>query len=213
MMEDEESLPSQDELDKLQELMERVDESDARVEKVVQTAAVDREFYADMRSQYQRKAAQFATKGAYYPYTDLAGEVMLGVDPDGRPLGVSRRQLNEHMLVVGRTGAGKTTFFYNVIDACNEKGLPVLMFDFKNDYRDVAGELDLSVMNWRELKFNPLQPPPGVADERWAEALAQTWAHAMGFMTLSKTHFLNKLRELYGQSRRLLQVYGLRQHN
>lgn len=196
-MAESEDFPSQTELDELQELMERVDEPDPRVEKVVQTAAMDREFYTDMREVYQRKAAQVSTKDAYYPYTALNGEFMLGLDPDGHPLGVTRRQLNEHMLVVGRTGAGKTTFFYNVMDTLNEKDVPFLVFDFKNDYRDVAADLDLTVVNWQELKFNPLSPPPGVSDERWAEALAQTWAHSMGFMTLSKSYFLNKLQELY----------------
>lgn len=37
------------------------------------------------------------------------------------------------MMVVGRTGAGKTTFFYNVMDALTEKGVPFMAFDFKND--------------------------------------------------------------------------------
>lgn len=165
---------------------------------MVQTAAVDREFYDDMRDLYQRQAAQVATKSEYYPYTVLDGEFLVGTDPDGHPLGLTRRQLNEHMLVVGRSGAGKTTFFYNMIDACNSKGLPVMVFDFKNDYRDVADDLDLSVVNWRDLKFNPLQPPPGVRPGKWGEVLADTFSHATDLLIGSESYFLEKLRQLYG---------------
>ena len=91
--------PTRDDLDELQELMKQVDEAEDRITKVVQVAAVDMEFYNDMRELYQRKAAQAAMKDAYYPYTALDGEFMIGTDLEGRPLGVTRRQLNEHMLV------------------------------------------------------------------------------------------------------------------
>jgi type IV secretory pathway VirB4 component len=84
------------------------------------------------------------------------------------------------MLVVGRSGAGKTTFFYNMMDLCREKDLPFWVFDFKNDYRHVVDEFDLTVLHWRDFKFNPLQPPPGVRLERLAEVLADVFAHAVG---------------------------------
>ena len=189
--------PNQDDLDELQELMERVGEADERMEKVVRVAAVDIEFYNDLRAIYQRKAAQVATKDAYYPYTALDGEFMIGTDLDGRPLGLTRRQLNEHMLVVGRTGAGKTTFFYNLVDALHGKDVPFMLFDFKNDYRHVANDFDLTVINWRELRFNPLQPPPGVSIARWGEVLAETFAHATDLLIGSQSYFLEKLRQLY----------------
>lgn len=58
-------------------------------------------------------------------------------------------------------------------------------------------DFNLLVLNWRDLKFNPLQPPPGVRPERWAEALVDVWAHAMGVFVPSKGYFLRKLRQLY----------------
>lgn len=103
--------------------MARVDESEDRIEKVVRAAAVDTEFYNEMRNLYQQRAAQVAMKDAYYPYANFRGEFMLGTDPDGRPVGVTRRQLNEHILVVGRSGAGKTTFFYNIRDTLHKKDI------------------------------------------------------------------------------------------
>jgi hypothetical protein len=192
------SLPAQDELEELEELLERGGYPPDTVENAVRSAALDRETYDDIRETAQRAAAQHWDRDTYYPYADYRGEFTLGGDPKGRPVGVTRRQLNEHMMVVGRSGAGKTTFFYNVMDSLNDRGIPFLAFDFKNDYRAVAADLDLAVVNWRDLKFNPLQPPPGVELGRWAEALAETWAHAMGVMLPSKGYFLTKLRQLYG---------------
>ena len=189
--------PSQDDLTELQELMEQLDEADERVEKVVRAAAVDMEFYNDIREIYQRKGAQLVTKDAYYPYTALVGELMIGTDLDGRPLGLTRRQLNEHMLVVGRTGAGKTTFFYNLLDTLHEKDIPFMVFDFKNDYRHVVDDFDLTVINWRDLRFNPLQPPPGVTVAKWGEVLTETLAHATDLLIGSQSYFLEKLRQLY----------------
>lgn len=83
--------PGQNDLDELQELMARVDEPEAQIDKVVRATAVDTEFYNEMRDLYQQRAAQVVMKDAYYPYVDLRGEFMLGTDPDGRPVGVTRR--------------------------------------------------------------------------------------------------------------------------
>lgn len=183
----------------MQELLESIPSvDDDELEDVVKAAGLDRDRYDDLRESYQRKKLiEQPVERPYLPYTDLDGEFMLGADPDGHPVGVTRRELNEHMLVVGRSGAGKTTFFYNMIDTCNDKGLPVLVFDFKNDYRYAAGDLDLSVVNWRELKFNPLSPPPGVRPGKWGEVLADTFAHATDLLIGSESYFLEKLRQLY----------------
>lgn len=189
--------PNQEELDELQALMKRVGEENAHIENVITSAALDMEFYEDMREIYQQMAAVVAVDPEFRPYSSLDGEFMIGTDLDERPVGLTRRQLNEHVLVVGRTGVGKTTFFYNLMDTCQEKQLPFMVFDFKNDYRHVAEEFDMIVVSWQDLKFNPLQPPPGVRLERWAEVLADTWTHAMGLWKASRGYFLRKLRQLY----------------
>ena len=102
------------------------------------------------------------------------------------------------MMVVGRTGAGKTTLFYNLMDECVRAELPFLVFDFKNDYRHLTQHRELLVVNWRDLRFNPLEPPPGVRVEQWAEVMTDTWIHAMGLLMASQDYFLREFEELYG---------------
>lgn len=189
--------PQPYELDRLQDLMERVGEDDERMNKLLTVASLDADTYRDLLDIYQRKAAQVVTKDVFYPYPLIRGEFPLGTDPDGRPIGLSREQLNEHLLLVGMTGSGKTTFFYNLMDTCAEKVVPFMIFDFKNDYRHLVAEQELLVLNWRDIKFNPLQPPPGVQPGKWGEILADTFAHATDLLIGSESYFLEQLRLIY----------------
>jgi len=189
--------PGPRQLDELQDLMERVGESDERVEQVLKVASVDPETYSELRELYRRRASQVVTKDVFYPYEGLDGSFPLGADPEGRRIGLTREQLNEHLLVVAMTGRGKTTFFYNLMETCAAEDVPYMVFDFKNDYRHLVADQDLLVINWRDLKFNPLKPPPGVSPGKWGEILADTFAHATDLLIGSESYVLEKLRVLY----------------
>jgi DNA polymerase III delta prime subunit len=191
-------MPDPEDLTELQELMERAGVGDRRMKQLLTVAAVDPDAYTDFLEIYQQKVAQVVDKDIFYPYPDVRGRFRVGTDPDGTPVGVSAEGLNEHLLVVGRTGVGKTTVFYNLLDALTGEQVPWLVFDFKSDYRHLARHRDILVINWRDLKFNPLQPPPGVAVGQWGEVLADTVAHSLGFLQGSQGYLLNKLNELYG---------------
>ncbi|EMA41939.1 ATP-binding protein [Halobiforma nitratireducens] len=191
--------PVEAELEELQDLMEYVGEDEARIEQVLRVAAVNRGFYNDIRELYeQRKRAERPVRpDEFYPYDDVSGPFYLGETPNGEVVGLTPEQVNEHLLIVGRTGAGKTTMFYNLMEECTTWDLPFMVFDFKNDYRHLATEQDLLVINWRDLKFNPLQPPPGVQPAKWGEVIADTFAHTTDLLIGSESYFLEKLRDLY----------------
>ncbi|MDS0476800.1 DUF87 domain-containing protein [Natrinema sp. 1APR25-10V2] len=196
-MADRDDTPRPREVDQLQELLDRVGEDEDRKDRLLQIAALDRETYTDLMDLYQRQAAQVVSKDVFYPYEAIPGTFRIGTDPDGQPIGLTHDQLNEHLLLVGMTGSGKTTFFYNLMDTCAAMDLPYMVFDFKNDYRHLAAEQDLLVINWRDFKFNPLQPPPGVQPGKWGEILADTFAHATDLLIGSESYFLEQLRLLY----------------
>ncbi|NUC74728.1 ATP-binding protein [Haloterrigena sp. SYSU A558-1] len=193
--------PSQSDLEELKEMMELVGESPETIQKVLRACAINRERYDRFYQRYEKQVKQLEAEAARfdweYPFEQYGGRFRIGTDPAGDPVGLTLEELNEHMLVVGRTGAGKTTLFYNVIDECIVHDLPVLVFDFKNDYRHLAGHRDLLVVNWQDLKFNPLQPPPGIRTNHWAEVMADTWTHAMSLLVASRGYFIRKLRQLY----------------
>lgn len=196
-MAERERTPRPHEIDRLQAFMERVGEDEAWRDRLLTVAALDAETHTDLVELYEQKAAQVVTKDVFYPYEELDGAFRIGMDPDGRPIGLTREQLNEHLLLVGMTGSGKTTFFYNMMDRCVAAELPFMVFDFKNDYRHLADQQDLLVINWRDFKFNPLQPPPDVQPGKWGEILADTFAHATDLLIGSESYYLEQLRTIY----------------
>jgi conjugal transfer pilus assembly protein TraD len=60
-----------------------------------------------------------------------ATAVVLGADPAGRPVALDDRQLAAHELIVGASGAGKSTTMLAVLDAQIRRGRPVVAIDMK----------------------------------------------------------------------------------
>ncbi len=93
--------------------------------------------------------------------------VVLGNHEDGgevfwAPFETENRLLNFGVLVTGDSGSGKTQTLNVLIDGVARMGLPVCIFDFKNDYSapDFAQDIGLRVHDVRRygIPFNPLVP-------------------------------------------------------
>ena len=53
-----------------------------------------------------------------------------------------------------------------------EKIKSIKVFDPKSEYADIAVKIpDFLVLNWRELRFNPLVPPPNVPQNEWYQVI------------------------------------------
>ena len=95
--------------------------------------------------------------------------VMLGAHEDGgqvhwAPFETEAKLLNFGILVTGDPGSGKTQTLNVLIDGVAAMGLPVCIFDFKNDYseRSFVQAIGLKVHDVRRhgIPFNPLMPSP-----------------------------------------------------
>jgi hypothetical protein len=61
-------------------------------------------------------------------------EIALGIDSiTTKPVTVSDRELNQHCLVVGTTGSGKTTTLMNIVASCCQRKLPLIYIDGKGN--------------------------------------------------------------------------------
>jgi type IV secretory pathway TraG/TraD family ATPase VirD4 len=77
-----------------------------------------------MRAANRRAAGRAAAEGA--------GEsVTVGRDPAGRTVALSDRQLAAHALIVGASGAGKSTTLLGIVGAQIRRGRPVIAIDMK----------------------------------------------------------------------------------
>jgi hypothetical protein len=97
--------------------------------------------------------------------------VMLGADKAGgevywAPFENETKLLNFGVLVTGDPGSGKTQTLNVLIDGVAGMGLPVCIFDFKNDYseRGIVQAIGLKVHDVRRhgIPFNPLMPSFGI---------------------------------------------------
>ena len=114
---------------------------------------------------------------------DIAPAVYGGRDM--AQFGLREDEWIQHVGIFGRTGAGKTNLGFLILDQLVKKGKPVLIFDWKRNYRDL-----LTKPEFRDAKvytigrpiapfiFNPLIPPPGTNPKTWLKKLNEVMAHA-----------------------------------
>ena len=121
--------------------------------------------------------------------------ISLGVTITGSTYELRQEDLTQHLLVIGQSGAGKTTLFYNLMDQLT---VPYWAFDLKQDYRHLLTiDDDLLILPWSELRFNPLKPPEDVAPKRWAQVLSEVFGHATALLSGSKNYLMAKIIDLY----------------
>ena len=126
--------------------------------------------------------------------------------------GISRDELNQHMLIVARSGAGKTTLIMRIIEQLIQLNIPFLVFDFKRDYRHLIRHFpQLVVLRWSDLKINILEPPPDVSFDEWKQQFLNIFGHIFGVWHGSTHYLLQAIDRAYeekGAIPRLEDVYG-----
>ena len=137
-----------------------------------------------------------------YPFNHPvpSGDLRIGTAFTGEPVLLDSTQLTKHLLAIGQSGSGKTTFFYNLM---RQLRTPWWSFDLKQDYRHLLQhDPDLLVLPWTQLKFNPLKPPPNTSPRRWIQLFSEIFGHATDLLSGSKNYLIKQLTTLY-------KLYGL----
>lgn len=99
--------------------------------------------------------------------------------------GLREQEWIQHVGIFGRTGAGKTNLGFLILEQLVRKGKPVLIFDWKRNYRDLLAnplfknvEVHTIGRPISPFTFNPLIPPPGTNPKTWLKKLNEVIAHA-----------------------------------
>jgi len=94
------------------------------------------------------------------------------------PFGLRENEWIQHVGIFGRSGAGKTNVGFLLLRELKKKGKPVLVFDWKRNYRDLLAQPEFQDMEvytiGRDIApftFNPLIPPPGTNPKTWLKKL------------------------------------------
>jgi hypothetical protein len=88
-----------------------------------------------------------------------ASEVVLGTDPRGRPVSLSGDQLAAHALIVGASGAGKSTTLIRILGEQIAAGKPVVALDLKGAPAFAAGLEQAAARAGRPFRLWTLDGP------------------------------------------------------
>ncbi len=137
--------------------------------------------------------------GAPYPGNSLfsrprahqvAGDIRLGqINNTKMIFGILRKELVQHLLLVGRSGAGKTNVIRILQIELHRLGIPFMSFDLaKYGSRYLKHYMpDLIILRWdKEFFFNPLHHPPGVKLKEWLLVFTEISTDLFGLRTASK---------------------------
>ncbi len=123
------------------------------------------------------------------PRDVVAGDYPVGMIHYGEsgfyPFGLREDEFIQHIGIFGRSGSGKTNLAYLLLRELIKAGKPLLVFDWKRNYRDLLrtpGFPNLLVFtvgrDVAPFRFNPLIPPPGTPATVWLKKLIEVMCHA-----------------------------------
>jgi len=99
--------------------------------------------------------------------------------------GMRESEWIQHVGIFGRSGAGKTNVGFQILRELTLKGKPVLLFDWKRNYRDLLAlpefqrfEVYTVGRKTAPFTFNPLIPPAGINPKTWLKKIIEVIAHA-----------------------------------
>jgi hypothetical protein len=134
------------------------------------------------------------------------GEIKLGRVCQGEKVlwefSLTMEELNQHMLITARSGSGKTTLIMQIIKQLIAINVPFLVFDFKKDYRHLLRYYpQLVIISWKDLRINPLEPPPGVSFQEWKQQFLNLFGHVEAIWHGSTQYLLEAVDEAYGEKK------------
>jgi len=107
-------------------------------------------------------------EGSTFPTTRSRGGLKVGqvvfAGSLGETFDVSLSSISRHMVMFGATGSGKSNTGKQLVRLLALKGIPVLIFDFHNEYSDVVGSLGGEVIKLDGSKRLDVLHPFPIAD-------------------------------------------------
>jgi hypothetical protein len=213
-------------LEWIEEIKEQAAKTNAPVDGLIQALV-----YEDEAGRSELKAEIESILDSFIPSLVLSKNPVLPICPKEKSVGdvkigrvmhgdkalqsfaITKEELNQHLLCVARSGAGKTVLLINIIAELLRLGIPFIAFDFKKDYRHLIRQYpQILVIRWEDLRFNPLQPPPSVSLQRWKQIFVDCFSHCFGFFHGSRNFLLEFLDRLYrerGSNATVQELYEL----
>ncbi|MCE3268322.1 MAG: Type secretory pathway VirD4 component-like protein [Burkholderiales bacterium] len=92
------------------------------------------------------------------PKDTFSNHLILGVDNYQKTYGISYKELNQHTLVIGTTGSGKTSTLLNIVYNCCSQNLPLIYLDGKGSIKLADKISQICHQFGRTLKIFSIDP-------------------------------------------------------
>ncbi len=107
--------------------------------------------------------------------------------------------LTKHLLMLGKTGSGKTNLLYLVIAQLLQR-VAVWIFDYKQDFRHLVRMFPGKFLVFdlvKTFKCNPLCPPPGVHPKKWLGIVSDLFCRCNSLLEGSLGLLVGEIDKLY----------------
>jgi hypothetical protein len=144
--------------------------------------------------------AQLVNPDHFISYADnLSGEFALGTTFDGKGFGLTRRNINENVAIVGEPGSGKSNLLELIVQQCQRNGVYVQSFDRKGDFLP-AVRYGVDSIHWQYAALNPLCPhDTGIDIYSYRNHFSKIFVELGGFLQRGSAVFLLGLDAVYRQ--------------
>jgi len=143
--------------------------------------------------------APFGTGPAYAGDGVSPGDLLLG-ERKVRPLYLTPGSFDEHALVAGHSGSGKSFLIRHLIPQFGARGITSWIFDPENEYKVLLRRIDPAsflVLTPATDRDNFLQPPKGVAPGEWLARIKNLCREVFYFRDGSMNLLDGIIRSLY----------------
>lgn len=129
-------------------------------------------------------------------------------EQDKWQIGISKSELLQNLLIVGRSGAGKTNLSFHLLKQLSDKKIPFLFLDWKRTARHLLPHLENKVNVYtpgRQLakfSFNPFVPPPNLEHHVYINHVVDTLAASFTLGDGSKSIMQKALNSCYQSGNR-----------
>lgn len=154
----------------------------------------------DVRLRLERQKAKLFSVTNSFPLPDpkiLAGDIYVGNTAGSNlPVCLPLRRINENIGIWGRLGSGKTNLSIILCMGLYQLGIPVRIYDYKDEYRNLLTYIeDMVVLNRKYDKCNPLE---AMDDPRaHLQFIGDTLQQDFNLRPETKFMLINYMDELY----------------
>lgn len=127
-------------------------------------------------------------------------------DMENIHIGFPPKTLTRHMLVTGKSGYGKTSFFFNLLLQFQKKDIPFLVIEpTKAEYRaliDFVPDIQIFTPGNNTVSpfiINPFIPPKGITVEQYISSLASAFKAAFSMPSPLDSIFQSAIQSAYTQ--------------